>query len=81
MRVHIASFRSEKGAERGWLILRKNHAELLGDLDLQVREIDFGAGMGVFFRVQAGPLDNEQSAKILCERLKSRGLYCAVAFF
>ena len=81
VRVHIASFRSEAGAERGWQILRRNHAELLGGLDLQVRRIDFGADMGVFYRVQAGPLDNEQGAKQLCERLKSRGLYCAVAFF
>jgi hypothetical protein len=81
VRVHIASFRSQEGAERGWRILRKNHVELLGDLDLQVREIDFGAGMGIFFRVQAGPLDDEPTAKALCERLKSRGLYCAVAFF
>ena len=81
VRVHIASFRSQEGAERGWRILRKNHVELLGDLDPQVREIDFGAGMGIFFRVQAGPLDDEPTAKALCERLKSRGLYCAVAFF
>ena len=81
VRVHIASFRSEEGAERGWQILRRNHAELLGGLDLQVRRIDFGAEMGVFYRVQAGPLDNEQGAKELYERLKSRGLYFAAAFF
>ncbi len=81
MRVHIASFRSEKGAEHGWDLLQKMHAELLGDLDLEIRKIDFGAGMSVFYRVQAGPLENEQGAKELCERLKLRGLYCAVAFF
>ena len=81
VRVHIASFRSADGAERGWQILRRNHAELLGGLDLQAWRIDFGAEMGVFYRVQAGPLDNEQGAKELCERLKSRGLYFAVAFF
>jgi tetratricopeptide (TPR) repeat protein len=81
VRVHIASFRSEEGAERGWQILKKSHPALLGEFDAQIREIDFGAGMGVFFRVQAGPLNSEHSAKQLCERLKSRGLYCAVAFF
>jgi len=81
VRVHIASFRSEDGAERGWQILQKSHPDLLSDYDAQIREIDFGAGMGVFFRVQAGPLASEQNAKELCERLKSRGLYCAVAFF
>ena len=81
VRVHIASFRSGDGAERGWQILQKSHPDLLSDYDAQIREIDFGAGMGVFFRVQAGPLASEQNAKELCERLKSRGLYCAVAFF
>ncbi len=48
MRVHIASFRSEKGAEHGWELLQKMHAALLGDLDLEIHKIDFGAGMGVF---------------------------------
>ena len=81
VRIHIASFRSEDGAERGWQILQKSHPDLLSDYDAQIREIDFGAGMGVFYRVQAGPLTSEQNAKELCERLKSRGLYCAVAFF
>jgi tetratricopeptide (TPR) repeat protein len=81
VQVHIASFRSEKGAEKGWQLLQERHGELLGDLELNIREIDFGAGMGVFYRVQAGPLENEQAAQALCERLKLRGLYCAVAFF
>ncbi len=81
VRVHIASFRSENGAEQGWQILQKSHPDLLSNYDAQIREIDFGAGMGIFFRVQAGPLASEDSAKQLCERLKSRGLYFAVAFF
>ena len=80
VRVHIASFRSEKGAERGWEMLKKAHGDLLGELGLELRKVDFGSGMGVFYRVQVGPLDNEGAAKALCQELKSRGLYCAVAF-
>lgn len=80
VRVHIASFRSEKGAERGWEMLKKAHGDLLGALGLELRKVDFGAGMGVFFRVQAGPIESENAAKSLCQDLKSRGLYCSVAF-
>ena len=80
VRIHIASFRSEKGAERGWEMLRKAHGDLLGALGLELRKVDFGAGMGVFFRVQVGPVESENVAKSLCQELKSRGLYCSVAF-
>ena len=80
VRIHIASFRSEKGAERGWEMLKKAHGDLLGALGLELRKVDFGTGMGVFFRVQAGPIASENAAKSLCQDLKSRGLYCSVAF-
>jgi len=48
VRVHIASFRSEEGAERGWQKLRRNHAELLGVLDLQVRRINLARKSAYF---------------------------------
>ena len=80
VRIHIASFRSEKGAARGWEMLKKAHADLLGELDLELRKVDFGSGMGVFYRVHVGPIANEGAAKSLCRELKDRGLYCAVAF-
>lgn len=81
VRVHIASFRSKHGAERGWNILRQSHHDLLGGLAPHVRKIDFGADMGVFYRLQAGPILTELAAKDLCSKLKGRGLYCSVAFF
>jgi hypothetical protein len=81
VRVHIASFRSAHGAERGWNVLRKSHHDLLGGLAPHVRKIDFGANMGVFYRLQAGPIGTELAAKDLCSKLKGRGLYCSVAFF
>jgi len=81
VRIHIASFRSAQGAEQGWTILRQSHHDLLGGLASHVRKIDFGADMGVFYRLQAGPIVTELAAKDLCRKLKGRGLYCSVAFF
>lgn len=79
--VHIASFRSRDGAERGWKDIKKSNADLLGALNSEIRRVDFGPGMGVFYRLQAGPLRDEQAAERLCDRLKDRGHYCATAYF
>ncbi len=79
--VHIASFRSLEGAERGWNVIKKSNADLLGALGSEVLRVDFGPGMGVFYRLQAGPLRSEQAAERLCDQLKDRGHYCATAYF
>jgi hypothetical protein len=79
--VHIASYRNQASAEKGWQILRSGHGDLLSGLGHEVREIDFGTGMGIYYRLQAGPVTNETAAKKLCRALKDRGLYCAIAYF
>ncbi len=81
LRVHLASFRTAERARHGWKVLLEEHGVLLGGLDLDVKRVDFGAGMGVFFRVRAGPLTSEAAAKDLCTKLKAENLYCAVSYF
>lgn len=75
--VYLASYRSRESATKGWALLREAHADLLGELDHSVVEVDLGQ-QGMFFRVQAGPLASEAEANALCARLKSRDLYCAL---
>jgi hypothetical protein len=76
--VHLASYRSKKDAQRGWKSLQKRHNDLLGDLSSRVNEVDLGSGKGVYFRVEAGPLRDKKSAEELCEKLKSRNMFCTV---
>ncbi|MBT4428131.1 MAG: tetratricopeptide repeat protein [Rhodospirillaceae bacterium] len=76
--VHLASYRSEKDAERGWKSLKKRHEDLLGELSSRVNEVDLGAGKGIYFRVEAGPISNLKSAEDLCKKLKSRKMFCTV---
>ncbi len=77
-RVQLAASRSEPAVKSEWDRLRRRHIDLLGDLQLQVTRIDLGATKGVFYRLRVGPLENETTAKALCERLKQRKLGCLV---
>lgn len=77
-RVQLAAARSEPAIRSEWDRLKSRNTDLLGNLDLQVTRIDLGATKGVFYRLRAGPLENETAAKALCERLKQRKLGCLV---
>lgn len=77
-RVQLAASRSEPAVKSEWDRLRRRNVDLLGDLRLQVTRIDLGASKGIFYRLRAGPLTDENAAKALCERLKQRKLGCLV---
>jgi hypothetical protein len=81
VRVHLASYRKFEQALAGWQVLQGENAELLGALEPDVKEIDLGPGEGMYFRLRGGPLPSEAAAKALCEKLRTRGLYCALAYF
>ena len=77
--IHLASYRTPEAAEGGWRRLRKAYADLLGKLDHRIVAVELGAE-GKFYRLQAGPLKNRDEAEALCSRLKTRDLYCSLAF-
>lgn len=78
--VHLASFRTEKAANRAWPQLRRAHSQLLANLKPEVTRIDLGPGKGVFYRLKAGPLPNQAAVQRLCRSLKARRQYCEPAF-
>ena len=57
VRMHIALLPKEKVANHVKQLLQEKRAELLGDLKLEIREIDFGAGKSILCRVEAGPVE------------------------
>jgi cell division septation protein DedD len=77
-RIQLASLRSNAAAARSWKKLVDSHKELLGGLRLTIARRDLGAGKGVFFRVQAGPLKDQAAARSLCDKLKRRKISCLV---
>lgn len=76
--VHLASYRSPSNAERGWRQLVKSNGDVLGDLQPNVRRVDLGE-RGIFYRLQAMPVSDRQSAESLCRQLRGRGAYCKIA--
>lgn len=76
-RVQLAALRAESGARSEWERLRNAHRELLGDMRSHVVRSDLGE-RGVFYRLQAGPLDSRESAERLCAALRDRQIGCFV---
>jgi hypothetical protein len=81
IKLHLASYRHWHQAVQGWSILQSENFDLLGSLTLDIKEIDLGPGMGIFYRVRGGPVATESEAKSLCKEFESRNLYCASAYF
>lgn len=73
-RIQIASVKSEDIAKSTWARLQAAHGDVLANLRMQPARVDLG-DKGVWYRVQAGPLDEKQ-AQGVCGTLKSRKTDC-----
>ena len=78
IRVQLASVKSEDGARQEWSRLQRAHPALLGGLELHVEKFEKSAGE-IYYRVQAGPLGDSASAKLICSELKQKNQACIVA--
>ncbi len=80
IRLHLASYRTKVRARKGWREVASRYGDLLAGLDHSIVRVDLGPGMGIYYRVLAGPVNGEGAARALCADLKSRGAYCALVF-
>jgi tetratricopeptide (TPR) repeat protein len=78
--LHLASFRSEKSANRAWLQLRRAHRSVLGKMKPEVMRVNLGRTKGVYYRLIVGPFTSSTAAAQACKKLKSRRQYCDAAF-
>ena len=76
--VQLSALRSREQADAEWDRLRRRNSDLLGNLELSVIRADLGPGKGVYFRLRAGPLADEQAAQTLCQQLSERKVGCLV---
>jgi len=75
-RIQIASVKTEDIAKSTWARLQAAHGDVLANLRMQPTRVDLGE-KGVWYRVQAGPLDEKQ-AQSVCSSLRSRRTDCVV---
>ena len=73
-RIQIASVKSEDIAKSTWARLQAAHGDVLASLRMQPARVDLG-DKGVWYRVQAGPLDEKQAHSV-CSTLKTRKTDC-----
>jgi len=73
--VHLASYRSQKQADRGWAQMRRAYKTVLGSLKPEVKKINLGR-KGVYYRLKAGPFKSAGAAKAACRQLKRRRQFC-----
>ncbi len=76
-RVQLAAVKSGEAANAAWTKLTKTHSEALNGLLLKVVRVDLGAA-GIFYRVQAGPLEDRSAAEGVCSQLKLQSQPCLV---
>ncbi|MDH5189372.1 MAG: SPOR domain-containing protein, partial [Rhodospirillaceae bacterium] len=74
--VHLASYRQMKAAERGWKQLQAKFPSQLGDLEMNIEQVDLGSPKGVFYRLKAGPVSSDKEAVSVCRNLKQKRQYC-----
>ena len=73
-RIQVASVKNEDVAKSTWARLQSAHGEQLSSLRMQAVRVDLGE-RGVWYRVQAGPLDEKQAHSV-CDSLKARKTDC-----
>jgi len=78
--VHLASYKTMDKARSGWRELQRKFPDELGLLEPRVEQISIPE-RGVFLRLIGGGFSSQDKATSLCERLKTKGRYCAIAGF
>ncbi|MGV6818943.1 MAG: SPOR domain-containing protein [Parvularcula sp.] len=78
--IHLASYRNPANVTKGWDILRRQHADMLGGLQARGASVTL-PGKGDFVRLIAGPFATPGDARALCAHLRSLDEYCKVMPF
>lgn len=77
-RIQLGAFKSEKEAIKTWNKIQKSNSSLLGSLSYYINRADLGS-KGVFYRLQAGPMSSESTARLLCKKLIAKKQGCFFA--
>ena len=76
-RVQIASSRSEKNVKQYWLQIKTKYPKTFQNLKVFVVRARI-EGKGTYFRLQLGSLNNSQSARELCQKIRNTKAGCFI---
>lgn len=74
--LHLASFRSEASAMKGWQEVIDRNKEVIGSLKPIIRRVDLGEGKGIFYRLMTGSFTSMADAEATCVKLKQNNQFC-----
>ena len=75
-RIQLASYHRQADAEKAWGVFSADLGEVLSGLRPNVESAETSGG--VFYRLQAGPLETAEAAGAICERVRQHGTDCLV---
>ena len=78
VQVRLGSLRTPEAAREEWARLKRENADLLGNLKANAVPIDLG-DKGIYYRIVAGPFADTAAAERLCAELKRRNRGCILA--
>lgn len=73
--AHLASYRSQTGAQNGWKVLQ-GRFPALKDKKMVTSEFDPGTGRGTYVRLMAAGFATRDAANAFCGPLKANGQFC-----
>jgi hypothetical protein len=76
--IQLAAVRQPEQARKEWERLQRAYPDLLGDLQLSVIKADLGPQKGIYYRLRAGPLPDEATARKRCAGLSQQKVGCLV---
>lgn len=74
--IHLASYRSQRDANKGWTQLKKAYRDLIGEMSPEISKVDLGPGKGIYYRLLVGPFDSQGDAQKVCAKLKVKRQFC-----
>jgi len=74
--AQLASFRTAERARAGWQILKESAGDLLGQSDAFIVRADLGAELGIYYRIRAGAMGDQATARQICLDLQAKGVEC-----
>lgn len=73
--VHLASYRSQRGAQNGWRVLQSRFPALKSKTMI-TSEFDPGNGRGTYIRLMARGFPTRDAANRFCAPIKANGQFC-----
>lgn len=74
--AQLASFRTAERARAGWQILKDSAGSLLDQSDAFIVRADLGTEMGTYYRIRAGAMTDQATARQFCLDLQAKGVDC-----